>query len=46
MREEAEKVKNMMNKNKCSDIFYDLEKTLAKKNVKNYLKYKYMVNNA
>ena len=36
----------MLNKNKCSDVFYNLEKTIAKKNIKTYLKYKYMVNNA
>lgn len=36
----------MLNKNKCSDIFFDLEKTIDKKNIKRYLKYKYKVNNA
>jgi hypothetical protein len=40
------RVKNMMDKNKCSDVFYDLEKTIAKKDVTKYLRYKYMVNNA
>ena len=35
-----------MDKNKCCDVFFDLEKTIAKKNVKTYLKYKYMINNS
>lgn len=36
----------MLNKNKCADIFFDLEKTIDKKNLKSYLKYKYKLNNA
>ena len=36
----------MLNKNKCSDIFFNLERTIAKKNIKSYLRYKYMVNNS
>lgn len=44
INEERHKVEKMMNKNKVSDIFYDLEKTIAKKNIKNYLRYKYKMN--
>jgi hypothetical protein len=32
LAQEHDKVKNMLDKNKCCDIFFDLEKTLAKKN--------------
>jgi hypothetical protein len=46
LNDEMARVKNMMDKNKCSDVFYDLEKTIAKKDVTKYLRYKYMVNNA
>lgn len=39
------KIQKMMNKNKCNEIFFDLEKNIAKKNIKNFLKYKYVKNN-
>ena len=36
----------MLNKNKCCDIFMDLEKTIDRKNIKKNLKFKYKMNNA
>lgn len=44
--EQMAKVKKMMNKNNVGEIFFDLEKSVAKKNVKNFLKYKYIKNNS
>ena len=40
------KVKQMMNKNNVADVFFDLETNVAKKNVRKFLKYKYVKNNS
>ena len=34
-----------MNKNKVADVFFELETNVAKKNVRKFLKYKYVKNN-
>lgn len=44
--EEMAKVRKMMNKNNVADVFFDLEKNVAKKNVRKFLKYKYIKNNS
>ena len=43
--DQLEKVKQMMNKNKVADVFFELETNVAKKNVRKFLKYKYVKNN-
>jgi hypothetical protein len=40
------KVQKMVSKNKCADIFFELDKTIAKKDFKKFLKYKYAKNNS
>ena len=44
--EQMAKVKQMMNKNNVADVFFELETNVAKKNVRKFLKYKYVKNNS
>ena len=40
------KIKNMTNKNKCADIFYEFDKLNAYMDATKFLQYKYVKNNA